>query len=91
MLKVLCTSVPVVDGAICNTSHMLVVFTAERARRYDGQEACMVGIGAATTDKDSIITSYRDHCTHLVKGGSLLEVRLIPPPQHRSSVLHPAQ
>jgi pyruvate dehydrogenase E1 component alpha subunit len=41
---------------------------------YDGQEACMVGIGAATTDKDSIITSYRDHCTHLVKGGSLLEV-----------------
>jgi TPP-dependent pyruvate/acetoin dehydrogenase alpha subunit len=35
----------------------------------------MVGIGAATTDKDSIITSYRDHCTHLVKGGTLLEVR----------------
>lgn len=34
----------------------------------------MVGIGAATTDQDSIITSYRDHCTHLVKGGSLLEV-----------------
>lgn len=34
----------------------------------------MVGIGAATTAKDSIITSYRDHCTHLVKGGSLLEV-----------------
>ena len=54
---------------------MLGVFTAEWARRYDGQEACMVGIGAATTDKDSIITSYRDHCTHLVKGGTLLEVR----------------
>lgn len=35
----------------------------------------MVGIGAAITDKDSIITSYRDHCTHLVKGGTLLEVR----------------
>lgn len=36
----------------------------------------MVGIGGAITDKDSIITSYRDHCTHLVKGGSLLEVRV---------------
>jgi hypothetical protein len=36
----------------------------------------MVGIGAATTDKDSIITSYRDHCTHLVKGGTLLEVNM---------------
>ena len=34
----------------------------------------MVGIGAATTDADSIVTSYRDHCTHLTKGGSLLEV-----------------
>ncbi len=34
----------------------------------------MVGIGAATTDKDSIVTSYRDHCTHLTKGGTLLEV-----------------
>jgi pyruvate dehydrogenase E1 component alpha subunit len=41
---------------------------------YDGQEACMVGIGAATTDQDSIVTSYRDHCTHLTKGGTLLEV-----------------
>ncbi len=30
----------------------------------------MVGIGAATTDTDSIITSYRDHCTHLMKGGA---------------------
>jgi TPP-dependent pyruvate/acetoin dehydrogenase alpha subunit len=43
----------------------------------------MVGIGAATTDKDSIITSYRDHCTHLVKGGTLLEVR--PFPVHRAA------
>lgn len=34
----------------------------------------MVGIQAATTDADSIITSYRDHCTHIAKGGSLLEV-----------------
>ena len=42
--------------------------------RYDGQEACMVGIAAATTDRDSVITSYRDHCTHIAKGGTMLEV-----------------
>lgn len=41
---------------------------------YDGQEACMVGLGAATTELDSVITSYRDHCTMLMKGGSVLEV-----------------
>ena len=34
----------------------------------------MVGISAAITDKDSVITSYRDHCTHLAKGGTMLEV-----------------
>ena len=34
----------------------------------------MVGIKAATEDSDSIITSYRDHCTHIAKGGTLLEV-----------------
>ena len=34
----------------------------------------MVGIQAATCDSDSIITSYRDHCTHIAKGGTLLEV-----------------
>lgn len=34
----------------------------------------MVGIQAATNDSDSIITSYRDHCTHIAKGGTLLEV-----------------
>ena len=28
----------------------------------------MVGISAAITDNDSVITSYRDHCTHLAKG-----------------------
>ena len=45
-----------------------------RCARYDGQEACIVGIKAATEDSDSIITSYRDHCTHIAKGGTLLEV-----------------
>ena len=34
----------------------------------------MVGIAAVTTDRDSVITSYRDHCTHIAKGGSMLEV-----------------
>jgi pyruvate dehydrogenase E1 component alpha subunit len=48
----------------------------------------MVGIGAATTDKDSIITSYRDHCTHLVKGGSLLEVRPTSLPKSVLCCLH---
>ena len=41
---------------------------------YDGQEAVLGGIESVLTHQDPIITSYRDHCHPLTRGGDALEV-----------------
>ncbi|KAL8266632.1 hypothetical protein R6Q59_003976 [Mikania micrantha] len=40
---------------------------------YDGQEAVSIGMEAAITMRDCIITVYRDHGIFLGRGGTLLE------------------
>jgi Dehydrogenase E1 component len=41
---------------------------------YDGQEAVVTGLTYGSTMQDSIITSYRVHAQHLVRGGTVSEV-----------------
>ncbi|KAK6016962.1 hypothetical protein OSTOST_17552 [Ostertagia ostertagi] len=41
---------------------------------YSGQEACAVGIKAAMTDGDAVITSYRCHGWTLLHGASVSQV-----------------
>ena len=41
---------------------------------YDGQEAVAVGLEKVLTKEDALITSYRDHCYHLIRGGNMKEV-----------------
>ena len=41
---------------------------------YDGQEAICVGMEAACTFNDSLVTSYRDHCQQLARGEPMVNI-----------------
>ncbi|MCO5610778.1 hypothetical protein L7F22_065019 [Adiantum nelumboides] len=41
---------------------------------YDGQEAVAIGLKAAISKEDAVITAYRDHGIYLAQGGTAFEV-----------------
>jgi len=41
---------------------------------YDGQEAIAMGMEAAMTKDDCLITAYRDHCQALARGDNIYAI-----------------